>query len=73
MKQRIYNGLKREFAAEVAKGEGFPPVADGFWMKLADAISDAALDIVNDIQTDAQVQPGIPTTTGATVGPGVIK
>ena len=72
MKQRIYNGLKREFSAEVAKGQGFPPIADGFWLKLADAISDAAFDIVQDIQSDAEVQPGIPTPTGATTGTGKI-
>ncbi len=86
MKQRIYNGLKREFTASVSRGKGYPPIADGFWLKIADAISDIAMDIVNDIHNDAIVVPGqavatvtapcIPgvsvPTTGTTVAPGKI-
>jgi hypothetical protein len=71
-KQRIYNGLKREFSGAVAKGSGFPPIADGVWMQLADAISDIAMDLVEEIRSNAEVLPGIPTPTGATTGKGKI-
>lgn len=74
MKQRIYNGLVREFSGDVAKAAGFPPIANDVWMRLANAISDAAMDIVDDIHNDAQVQPGIPIggPFSSTIGPGKI-
>lgn len=79
-KDTIKAGLQREFSGEASKGQGYPPVAEEMWTKLADAISDIAMDIVTEIQTNAQVLPGqqvvtagSPTTqTGATVSPGKI-
>jgi hypothetical protein len=79
----IAAGLRRVYAQEVAQGKGYPPIAEEQWAKLADAISDIAIDIVNEIQQNAQVVPGqavlIPTTSvpgtpspGATVTPGKI-
>lgn len=75
MKIRIYNGLKREFSADVAQASGFSGIADEVWMKLANAISDAAMDIVQDIHNDAQVVPGIPIggPFSTTIGPGKIE
>lgn len=80
MKQTIYNGLKQQFSSAAAKGSGFPAVADEFWLKLADAISGIATDIVTEIVTNAEVSPGIPVVTagspsaqaGATTAPGKI-
>lgn len=63
MKQRIYNGLKRVFESYVNAGHNYPPIADSMWELLADAISDAAIDIVNDIQNDAVVLTGIQVQT----------
>lgn len=76
----IHNGLKREFSAAAAKGQNYPPIADEFWTKLANAISDIAMDIVEEIQSNAQVVPGQQVTTqgsptnhtGSTVSPGKI-
>jgi hypothetical protein len=78
---RIQAGLSRVFSAEVAAAKGYPPVAAADWMKLADAISDIAMDIVMEIQTNAEVIPGqsvvtvgTPVTqTGATITPGKIE
>ncbi len=82
-KQSIYNGLKREFNSAASKGEGYGGVADEFWQKLAEAISDIALDMVEEITTNAMVMPGqtivgvgggIPgPVNGSTVSPGQIK
>lgn len=82
MQQRIYQGLKRVFEADTSQGTNYDPVADAHWMKMADAISDAAMDIVSEIQGSAQVVPGqqvvgvgggVPgPVTGATVSPGTI-
>ena len=80
---RIHAGLTRVFSADVAAGKGYPPIADPFWNKLADAISDIAMDIVNEIHENAQVVPGqavlIPLTgapstpsSGTTISPGKI-
>lgn len=79
-KDTIYSGLKREFSAAIARGENYPPIADEFWLKLANAISDIAMDIVDEIHSNAQVVPGqqVATTgspsahTGTTVSPGKI-
>lgn len=73
MKSRIYNSLVAQFSADVSIANGYTGIANIAWMKLADAISDAAIDIVNDIHNDAQVLPGIPTPIGPTTGPGKIE
>jgi len=77
---RIHAGLTRVFGSDVSAGQGYPPIADPFWAKLADAISDIAMDVVDEIQQNAQVVPGqqvltngSPTThTGNTISPGKI-
>jgi hypothetical protein len=81
-KDTIYNGLKREFTASASKGEGYAGIADEFWLKLANAVSDIAMDLVDEMHSNAQVVPGqqvvgvggaIPgPMTGATVSPGKI-
>jgi hypothetical protein len=78
----IHSGLTRVFASDASQASGYPGVADPFWAKLADAISDIAMDIVTEMQTNAQVVPGqqvvgtgggVPgPVTGATVSPGKI-
>lgn len=77
MKNTIYNGLKREFNSSASKGKNYSPVADEFWKKMAEAISDIATDIVMEIVQNAQVAPGIPTagsqTNQQTVAPGKIS
>ena len=76
MQLRIYQGLKKNFSTDVAKGAGYMAIADVAWLKMADAISDSALDIIAEIIMDAQVSPGIPTVgspgSQATVAPGKI-
>lgn len=79
---RIYDGLQRVFGSEAAQGENYSPEAQKQWQMLADAISDIAMDIVNEIQTNATVLPGqavvgtgggVPgPMTGTTVSPGNI-
>jgi hypothetical protein len=79
-KDTIYSGLKREFASAAGQGQNYPPIADEFWLKLASAISDIAMDLVDEIHQNAQVAPGqqvvtagAPTNhTGSTVSPGKI-
>lgn len=81
-KSTIHDGLKRVFSSAVSAGDGYPPIADAQWELLADAISDIAMDIVNEIQQNAEVVPGqqvvgvgggVPgPVTGATVSPGKI-
>lgn len=77
----IYNGLKRTMSEAASRGEGYPAVADPFWDKLADAISDIAMDLVDEIHSNAQVTPGQAVTgtsvsggpvTGQTASPGKI-
>lgn len=76
----IHAGLQREFSPAIAKGQNYPPLADEFWLHLANAISDIAMDIVDEIHNNAQVVPGqqvvtsgSPTNhTGATASPGKI-
>ena len=76
-KSRIHDGLARVFASDT------DPQADPSWAKLADAISDIAMDIVTEITTNAQVIPGQAVvgtfvgvgsgpTTGVTTTPGQI-
>lgn len=77
MKETIYNGLKKQFNSDVAKGINYPPEAEAMWQKLAEAISDVAADIIMEIQQNAEVLPGIPTVGGpaaqVTVAPGKIN
>lgn len=76
MKSTIYNGLKSQFGNSAGKGENYSSVADEQWRKMAEAISDIALDIIMEIVQNAQVMPGIPTAGGptnqTTVAPGRI-
>ena len=75
MQLRIKNGLQRVFSAAVSQGTGYPPIAQEAWDELADAISDAAYSIVEEIQQNAEVLPGIPlgAPNSTTVGPGKIE
>jgi hypothetical protein len=77
MKERIYNGLKAQFSASAAQGEGYTPIADAQWEKISEAISGIAIDIVTEITQNAQVLPGIPTAGSpvaqVTVAPGKIS
>lgn len=80
MQARIHAGLSRVLTPTVSDGKNYPPIADEFWAKLADAISDIAMDIVNEIHQNAQVVPGQQVTTnggpttqsGQTISPGKI-
>lgn len=76
MKERIYNGLKEQFGGAASQGEGYTPIADEQWQKVAEAISGIAIDIVMEITQNAQVTPGIATAGGPTnqitVTPGKI-
>lgn len=69
-KDRIFQGLKREFAPYYNKGEGYPPLAEDTLLKLANAISDIAMDIVDEVQQNAQVVPGQQVMIPATASPG---
>jgi hypothetical protein len=75
-KDRIYQGLKREFQSEISKGKDFQPDAEKMLLKIASAVSDIAMDIVQELQTNAQVAPGQAVVTsmgpGSTVSPGKI-
>ena len=78
----IAAGLKRVYESDVSKGAGYEPVAAASWAKMADAISDIAMDIVTELTTNAQVLPGqsvvgvgggVPgPVSGTTVSPGKI-
>jgi hypothetical protein len=79
---RIHQGLKRAFNSDASKGQSYDPVADANWAKMADAISDIAMDLVTELTTNAMVVPGqqvvgtgggVPgPMTGATITPGQI-
>ena len=79
-KDRIYQGLKREFKSEMSQGKDYQPLAEQMLLKIASAVSDIAMDIVQEIQTNAQVMPGQSVVTaggpsnqaGSTVSPGKI-
>ena len=79
-KKRIEAGLAKNFPEVAATGE-YGGVSKEMWSKIADAISDIAMDIVDEIQTNAEVTPGIAVATaggpaaqtGATIAPGKIK
>lgn len=76
----IHAGLQREFSPAISQGKNYPPVADEFWLHLANAIADIATDIVDEIHSNAQVVPGQAVVTvggptnqaGTTVSPGKI-
>lgn len=57
IKTRIYNSLKKNFAADGKNNKA----ADASWKKQAEAIAEIAEDICLFLQTDVQVAPGIPT------------
>jgi hypothetical protein len=77
----IQAGLQRVFEAEVSQATGYAPISQEHWAKIADAVSDIAMDIVTQITTNAEVLPGIPVATtgsamaqtGATTAPGQIQ
>jgi len=79
-KKSIEDGLARNFQ-QVSSTAEYGGVSKEMWSKIADAISDIALDIVEEITTNAQVVPGIAVATtggpaaqtGATIAPGSIK
>jgi hypothetical protein len=70
-KTRIFAGLSREFASDTDSR------VTAQWQKIADAISDIAIDIVMELQTNAEVAPGQSVSTsggpGQTTSPGQIK
>jgi hypothetical protein len=78
---RIYSGLQRVFGSEISEGTDYPPEAQKQWRMMADAISDIAMDVVNEITQNAQVNPGQQvvtnggpsTQTGSTMSPGTIS
>jgi hypothetical protein len=71
---RIEAGLSRVFSSEVSAATGYAAISKAQWALLADAISDIAIDIVSQIQTEAQVLPGQSTSDGATTtSPGTIN
>ena len=76
LKERIYNGLKEQFSSAAAEGQGYTPIADAQWQKVAEAISGIAVDIITEITTNASVLPGIVTvgspTSQVTVSTGKI-
>jgi len=67
MSERIFQGMKRVYT-EVNSTQGYSPVVEAQWKKMADAISDIALDIVSDIQANAEVKPGISVATTGSPG-----
>lgn len=80
MKQSIKAGMARNFGG-VSATAGYAGVSAEQWDRIADAISDIALDVVEAIQKDAEVVAGIPvvvtggpsTQAGATMTPGKIQ
>ena len=73
MNDRIYNSLKKSMKSTASQGKDYVPVADVFWKKLADCISDIAMDIVDEMKDNAEVKEGIPGAAGPTTGPGKIE
>ncbi len=79
-KKSIEAGLAKNFP-EVAGTAEYGGVSKEMWTKIADAISDIAMDIVEEITTNAEVVAGIAVATtggpaaqtGATIAPGKIK
>jgi len=75
MAKSIKAGLARNFS-DVSGTSGYSGISEAQWVKIADAVSDIALDIVLAMTTEAQVAPGIATAGGptnqVTVAPGQI-
>lgn len=67
MSERIFQGMKRVYG-DVSATSGYSPIVEAQWKKLADAISDIAIDIVSDIQDNAEVKPGISVATTGSPG-----
>jgi hypothetical protein len=63
-KTRILQGLQREYA-----GQNVPKDVMDSWAKIANAVSDIAIDLVVELTTNAQVVPGIPMVGTCAVGP----
>ena len=70
-KDRIFQGLKREFSPEASKAGGYQPLAEDMLLRLANAISDIAIDLVEEIKTNAQVVPGQAVAGSSPSGPVV--
>jgi hypothetical protein len=76
MEAALIAAFSREFKDEIAQS----PTAAASHRKLAAAISDIAMTIVEELLTSAEIAPGIPVATagspaaqsGSTVGPGKI-
>jgi len=62
IKETIYNGLKTQFGPAASKGDGYDSEANAQWQKMAEAISGIAADIIDEITSNAQVEPGISIT-----------
>jgi hypothetical protein len=63
LKETIEKNLKDQFAKDSKDNEK----AQEMWTKMAEAISHIATDIVQALQQDAEIAPGIPIT----VNPGI--
>lgn len=73
MSARILASLEREFA-DVMSTPGYSSEVQAQWQKLANALSDIAMDIVTEITSNAEVNPGIAVTNGnVTTSPGTIS
>lgn len=83
MQATIFAALQKEFQSDIAKGGQYAADATAMHKKMAAAISEIALDIVDEITSNAMVMPGqsvvgvgggIPgPVTANTVSPGQIK
>lgn len=81
-KKRIFDGLKAKMSSATSKGDSYSAVSEEFLEKIADAVSGIAIDLVEELTTNAQVLPGqqivgvgggVPgPVQGATVSPGKI-
>jgi hypothetical protein len=74
----IFAGLQQEFDASIAPSGAYVPMAVEQQQKLATAISQMALPLIQHIITNALVAPGIAVQTvplegtGSTIAPGTI-
>lgn len=69
LQKKMEATLKSSFNKEFGKEAGADKTSH---KRIAAAISAIAVDIVEALQKDAQVAPGIPTTDGATTAAGKI-
>jgi predicted NBD/HSP70 family sugar kinase len=82
LKSKMQSTLEKSLKEQFAKDSKDNPKAEEMWKKMAAAIAEIAVDIVQTIQQDAEVaagisltvNPGIPTAGSpaaqTTVGPG---